>query len=243
MPDITITDGVALSVDLKLQDQVPLAKANLKTFLAAGKEIFESFNEPIDKADVQAMALGGTFTSPNLLSDDLTTLTIGPGVNCGFSVVKPANKNLFADDGFSPPIPIAANEAWMGFDVDLSFSATTGATVNGIGVCVAGASKVQACTWTLFITSVPPLPTLLVGLETVLDRFSITTSAAAIRSQLPKTVNTMNVTGSITASVSVQQPFTLNPLASANLPFNETASIQPNVRSNSELRCRLQATS
>jgi hypothetical protein len=44
MADITITDGFALSANLKLQDQVPLAKANLTELLATGKGLFESFD-------------------------------------------------------------------------------------------------------------------------------------------------------------------------------------------------------
>ncbi|MHB1865662.1 MAG: hypothetical protein ACYCO5_00525 [Acidobacteriaceae bacterium] len=229
MADIQITDNLDLSADLKIRDDSPLAKAGLTRLVATGKELFDDFSKPIDQADERSVTLGGTFTSPNLLSSDVSTLTVGAGMNCGLSLIKAADKLLFPDDGFSPVIPVAPNQAWLGVEFDLTGTATVGASVNGLGVSFEGTTKLGCSSYSLFTAAAPPLPLLRDACATAFGNFALTTSAAAIRTQLPNTVNVTDLSGSVTATVTLQQPFTLNALASANLPFNKTASIQPAV--------------
>jgi hypothetical protein len=112
MADIKITDDAALSADLKISDTSPLATAKLTQLVTTGKQLFDDLGKPIDQADEQSVALGGTFSSPNLLSADVGTLGAGAGMNCGLTISKSSDKLLFADDGFSPVIPIAPNQAW-----------------------------------------------------------------------------------------------------------------------------------
>jgi hypothetical protein len=225
MADITITNSVDLSAVIKLQDDSLLAKAKLTQLLTTARELFEDFGKPVDQADVQSFAFGGNFTSPNLLSGDLT-LTATVGTNCDVTIVETKNKLLFPDDNFSPTIPIALNQAWVGVEVDLTASVSAGAEADGVGVSLAATGTMACSTFSLFTT---PFPLLKDACGTAFSNFSINTNAAAIRNQLPNTVNVTDVSGSIVASVSLQQPFALNPLASADLPFNKTASIQPNV--------------
>lgn len=226
MQTVTITDGVSLNATLDLKDGSALAEANPKQFLATDKDLFEALNLPVNQTSIKSIALGATFTSPNLLSGDLK-LNVLPGMNCGLTVIRPADKLLFADDGFSPKIAVNPNQAWLGFELDVTLGAQLSATDGAFGVSFAIASKASACTWTLVCAAVPPLPKLLDALQTALANYSVLTSPAAIREQLADTVCTTEVSGCVTASVSVQQPFTLNPLASANLPFNEKASVEP----------------
>jgi hypothetical protein len=229
MADIKITDEAALNADLKISDTSPLAKAKLSQLVATGKQLFDDFDKPIDQADEQSVALGGTFNSPNLLSADVDTLAVGAGMNCGLTISKSSDKLLFADDGFSPVIPITPNQAWLGVEFDLTATVTVGASANGVGVSLGGDAKVACSTYSLFSAVVPPLPSLHDACAVGFGNFSLTTSAAAIRKQVSNTVNVTDVSGSVELTASLEQPFTLNALASANLPFNETASIQPSV--------------
>jgi hypothetical protein len=229
MADIKITNNVDLSADLKIRDDSTLTKAKLTQLVATDEQLFEDLGKPIDQVDEQSVTLGGTFTSPNLLSGDVNCSTFGAGINCGLRIRKPGDKLLFSDDGFSPVIPIAANQSWLGVEFDLSATLTAGASANGIGVSFAGATKLACSTHSLFSATVPPLLLLRDACATGFSNFSLATSAAAIRQQLANTVNVTDVSGSIKATVSFAQPFDLNALASANLPFNETASIQPTV--------------
>ncbi len=229
MADIAITDNIDLTANLTIRDDSALAKAKLTQLVAPAKQLFEEFKKPIDQAIVRSIALGGSFASPNLLSGEVGNLSVGAGMNCGLSIRQAADKVLFADDGFSPVIPIAPNQAWLGIEIDLTASGTVAGSVNGVGVSLEADGKLACSTYTLFSATVPPLPLLSDACATGLGNFSLATSAAAIRKQPGNTVNVTDVSGSITAAVSLNQPFNLNPLASANLPFNVSASIQPTV--------------
>jgi hypothetical protein len=83
MADIKITDEATLTADLNISDTSPLAKAKLSQLVPTGKQLFGDFDKPIDQADEQSVALGGTFNSPNFLSGDLDNLVAGAGMNCG----------------------------------------------------------------------------------------------------------------------------------------------------------------
>jgi hypothetical protein len=229
MADIKITDEVTLTADLKISDTSPLAKAKLSQLVTTGKQFFGDFDKPIDQVDEQSVALGGTFNSPNFLSGDMDNLVACAGVNCGLTISKSSDILLFSDDGFSPVIPIAPNQAWLGVEFDLTATVTVGASANGVGVSFEGDAKVACSTYSLFSAAVPPLPLLRDACAIGFGNFSLTTSAAAIRKQASNTVNVTEASGSVMVAVSLDQPFTLNALASANLLFNDAASIQPSV--------------
>jgi hypothetical protein len=229
MADIKITDEATLTADFKISDTSPLAKAKLSQLVTTGKQLFDDFDKPIDQADEQSVTLGGTFDSPNLLSGDVDKLVAGVGMNCGLTISKSSDKLLFADDEFSPVIPIAPNQAWLAVEFDLTANVKVGASANGVGVSLGGDAKVACSTYSLFSATVPPLPSLRDACAIGFGNFSLTTSAAAIRKQVSNTVNVTDVSGSVKVTVSLEQPFTLNALASANLPFNETASVQPSL--------------
>ena len=229
MANISIVDGFGLDADLEIRDDSPLAKAKLTKLLSTAKELVDDFAKPIDQADEKSFELGGTFTSPNLLNNDVSCLTAGGGAKCVLSIHKAADKLLFPDDGFSEVIPILSGETWLGVDFDFTGTATAGTTANGVGVSLAAASEMSCTSYTLFTAGAEPLPTLRDGCVTAFGNYSLTTNPESIRSQLAGTVNETHAKGSITASVSLEPPFSLNALASANLPFNETVSIQPTV--------------
>ncbi|HEY4379431.1 MAG TPA: hypothetical protein VGN01_03735 [Acidobacteriaceae bacterium] len=229
MPNIKITDNVSLSTNLALREGAPLLKAGLGSLMTTGAQFFQNIDKPLDQSNVQAIALGGNFSSPSLLSSDVASLTAGAGMNCSLSVKKSADQLLFDDDGFSPVIPIAANQAWLGVEVDLSATGSVAASANGVGVSLEADGQITCATYTLFSPAAPPLPLLLDACGIAFSNFSLATNAAAIRQQPPNTVNETEVSGSVTVAASFDQPFAMNALASANLPFNMSASIQPSV--------------
>jgi hypothetical protein len=132
---IQITDHAGLNTDLTIRDDSPLANAGLKKLVSTTKRLFDDLGKAIDQSDAKSFGLGGTFATPNMLSSDLSSLTASTGINCGLSVSKAADKLLFPEDGFSPKIPIEANQAWVGVEFDLtgSVDATTTATLSRTG--------------------------------------------------------------------------------------------------------------
>jgi hypothetical protein len=229
MANINITDTFGLNGDLQIRDDSPLASAKLLQLVTTDKALFGEFNKPIDQAHFASVALGAHATSPALLNGDLLDMDFGAGINCTLSITKAIDGLLFKDDGFSPLIPIASNQAWVGVELDVNFSADASASAHGVGVELAGAASLTATTYSLISTHNGTLPLLRDACASGFSNFSLTTSAGAVRAQLPGTVNEVEVSGSIAATLSLEAPVNLNALASANLPFNQTISIQPAV--------------
>jgi hypothetical protein len=229
MADISITSNFGISEDFQIRDNSPLAKAKLTQLMAAVKEFFAEFKKPIDQAEVKRLAFGATVTSPNLLSDDIASLTFGAGINCGIDILTSAGGSVFGKDQFALSIPIETNQAWLGVEVDVLAKANAATPSNWIGVGVEGDSALKCTTYSSFTATNGTLPLLCDACSIGFSNFSITTSTDHIRQQLPGTVNQTECNGTIAVKVTLSQPYTLNALASANLPFNATASIPPEV--------------
>jgi hypothetical protein len=229
MADIKITDNFGLTADLQIRDSSPLAKARLTQLVSPGKELFAEFDKPIDHADLKSFSLDAIATSPDLLSRDLPSLTMVGGINCGISILTSADGSVFGKDQFSPSIPIASNEAWLGVELDVVAKARVAMSANSVGIAFEGDGKIACTTYTLSSVLKLPLPLLRDACSEGFSNFSITTSPDAIREQLPNTVNQTEVSGSITTKMTLRQPYDLNALATVNLPFNAIASIKPNL--------------
>lgn len=229
MADINITSNFGFSEDIEIRDNSPLAKAKLTQLLSAGKEFFAEFKKPMDQADIKRLALGAIATSPNLLSGGIPSLTFSAGINCGLDIFTSTDGSLFGKDQFALAIPIGANQAWLGVEVDILAKADAAASSNWVGISLEADSALKCITYSLFSATNNVLPLLADACAAGFTNFSITTSPDDIRRQPVGTVNQAECTGTITAKVTLSQPYTLNALASANLPFNATASIQPNV--------------
>ncbi|HTU49724.1 MAG TPA: hypothetical protein VMF56_03965 [Acidobacteriaceae bacterium] len=229
MADIKITDNFDLTADFQIRDDSPLAKAKLTQLVSAGKELFGELDKPLDQADLKSFSLGAEITSPDLISGKLVSLSIGGGANCAVSILTSTDGFVFGKDQFSPSIAIGSNEAWLGVEMDLIAKAKVSVSANAVGVSFEGDSKLTCSTFTRFSVPRLPLPSLRDACAAAFTNFSITESAAAIRGQLLGTANQTDVGGSVTAKLTLKQPYNLNALASANLPFNATASITPSV--------------
>src|SRR4051794_31583697 len=160
MATIHVTDNLDLNANFDIRDDSPLAKAGLTKLVSTTKHLFDDFDKPVDQADAKSFGLGGTFNSPNLLSSDVSSITASAGVNCGLGIIKAEDELLFADDGFSPKIPIDANQAWVGVEFDLTGGVDAATTVDGIGVSFSAGLKFICSTYTLFSAAAPPLPSL-----------------------------------------------------------------------------------
>lgn len=226
MADIKITDNFGATADFQIRDNSPLANARLTHLVSAGKEVMAEFDKPLDQADFKTVALGPEIISPNLINSSINSVTLTAGMSCGLSILTSADGFVFGKDQFSPTIPIAPGEAWLGVEMDLFAKAKVAVTDNAVGVSFKAEQKLACSTFTRLSA---PVPTLRAACSAAFSNFSVTTSAAAIRSQPVGTVNQTDVAGSITAKVTLSQPWTPNPLASVNLPFKATASVTPSL--------------
>src|SRR5271163_3299146 len=213
MADIKITDNFGADADFQIRDDSPLAKANLTQLVSAGKELFGELDKPLDQADFKSLSLGAEITSPDLMSGKLVSLSIGGGANCGVSILTSTDGFVFGKDQFSPSIAIASNEAWLGVEMDLIAKAKVSESANAVGVSFEGNSKLACSTFTRYSVPRLPLPSLRNACAAAFSNFSIIASADAIRNQLVGTVNHNDVGGSVTAKLTLKQPYTLNALA------------------------------
>jgi len=224
MSVIKITDSVGAIANATIRDDSLIAKAKLTELVSSAKEIVKSFAKPVDQSDIGSISLGAQFTSPNLLSE-VPGLSIKAGANCDLAVITSRDNVLFADDSFSPIIPITSGQCWMEFGTDIAVEANLSASSNGFGVALAGSAGLSVLTYTLLDSS--PLPSLAAGIAQAIETFSISSSATGIRNQRPGTVNVSDLSGSVQLTGSYSFPFDINPLASANLPFNFKVEVAP----------------
>jgi hypothetical protein len=229
LASIKITDNSSVTTNMQLRDDCLLAKSKLTELTVTAAKLLQDLGKPIDQAEEKLTTLGATFGLPCLLNEEIGHLTVGAGINGSLHIKRADDKLLFENDGFSPVIPIAANQAWLGTEFDLSVAASGAASANGVGVSLDVDGKMTCSTYTLFSATQTPLPLLRDAVGTALSNLSMATSASAIRKQPASTVNVIEASGSVTACVSFDQPFALNALASTNLSFNVHASIKPKV--------------
>ena len=197
MSTVQITDETGATFDLQIRDDCPLAKAKPTQLVSAAESFVASFSKPVDECQLSRVTFGAAFNSPNLISDAAPDLSISAGVNCGLTVLTSANKLLFADDGFSPKIPIGADQCWIGFEVDAALGAKLSASADGFGVAVQGSTKMTLTTFTLLEASPPRLPVFKDAVVSALEHFALSVTSAAIRKQEAGTINVSDLTGSI----------------------------------------------
>src|SRR3569833_1915866 len=115
--DIPFSDGVQTSVELKLRDDSPLAKATPVQLLAQQGNVLSQIGRPIDEVDVESVALGFSFKSPSALIGNAATITVKAGTNGSLTILKPSDKTVFPIDTYSDTIPIGADECWVGLEL------------------------------------------------------------------------------------------------------------------------------
>jgi hypothetical protein len=229
MPDITITDSIHATVGIEFKDASPLGLAKLSGLKFSSLPIIGDFTKPINQCSLQHAEFGPTFISPSLLLSNEATLTVKEVTTGELSIRQGESKTLFEDDGFCPQIPILPGECWIGLDLQLQLTATAGATFNGFGVAAEGSSTVGVGTYVLLKSESNSLPSLRGALKTALEDYSAIRTATAILGQKIGIAYTLDTGGSIKFSGSYSLPISVNPLASASLPFNYTISLDPDV--------------
>ena len=227
MATIAITDSTGLTADLTVRDDSPLAKAKGTKLLLAAASLVGDFTSPIDQINFRKGTFGGTFAEPSLLVDGAKTFAINAGACGALSIVKPADKTLFGDDGVSPAIPIADDECWIGVEIDGTLGGGVSAAVDGFGVGVGVSTAVSFATYSLIKATAKSFPLLKDCVRTALDDYSVAASASAIRSQKAGTVNATDIAGTVTFTGSYSLPVSVHALASANLPFNYNIAVNP----------------
>ncbi len=227
MADLQITDTFGLSTTLQLRDDSPLAKAKM-TQLASIKQALENeIDKPISETSLKGFSFGVNCSAPKATIGDVATVMADGGVCGEIAIVRPVDKTLFPDDGFSLTMSIAPDQCWIGVGLDTSVNANVQASMDGFGVGIKDTSRLGLTTYTLIQASGGKLPTFIDGLKTALDGFYLASSAEALRSQPEGTVCVNELSGTVTFTGCYQLPVSVNALASVDLPLNYKINLQP----------------
>ncbi len=227
MAKITITDSTGLTADLAVRDDAPFAKARGTKVIIAAASLVGDFTSPIDQISFSKGAFGAAFGEPSLLVDGAATFGINASASGALSVLRSADRTLFPDDGVSATIPIAADECWIGVELDGTLGGAVSAAVDGFGVGVSASGAVGFATYTLVKGAGGSFPLLKDCIIPAIENYSATLSAAAIRKQKVGTVNATDIGGTVAFTASYSLPVSVNSLASANLPFNYKIEVNP----------------
>jgi hypothetical protein len=243
MADISITDQLQVSADLvTINDNSPFALSQLTHLDFSNVPVIGDFAKPVDQCSFQNIELGAAVSSPPILLGNQANLVIKAGQNAQLFVCPPkiqflfahdgstpqlatdAGKNLFGPEEYTPDIAIQPGQCWAGLELDTSLTETVGGAFDGFGIAVSHSTDVRFGTYVLFTS---PVPNLKQALKTVLETYAVAITPQAIRNQPAGTVRTIGTTGQVAVSASYSVPMAVNPLASANLPFQFKLAIQP----------------
>jgi hypothetical protein len=243
MADISITDQLQVTADLvTINDNSPFALSQLTRLDFSNVPVVGDFAKPMDQCSFQNIKVGAAVSSPSILLRNQANLVLKTGENAQIFVCPPKTKYLFAPDRSTPPlvsdagknpfgpeeytpeIPIQPGQCWAGLELDTSLTETVGATFNGFGIAISHSADVSFGTYCLFKS---PFPALKQALKTVLETYAVAVTPQAIRNQPAGTVRTIGTTGKVAVCASYSLPAAINPLASANLPFQFKLAVQP----------------
>ena len=229
MADITITDDLSLTEDLKLADDSNLAKAGLTQLVSATTSFVKQLADTVDKAPFQSVTFGAKIAAPSQVLDKVATLAINASASGQLTIRTVKDKMLFDDDGFSPTVPITATDCWVGFELDTNLTTKISGSANGFGASVGISSTVSFLTYVVQHPTGGSFPSLKDAITATLNRFSVAASAKALRDQASGTVNVNHLTGTVKVGGSYQFPLSIDALASAQLPFNYSIKVAPEV--------------
>jgi hypothetical protein len=226
MADLQITDEFGLNTSLQLRDDSPLAKAKLTHLASITQSLKDEIDKPIDQTSLKDVTFGVDCSIPQALIGSSASITVGAGVSGAILILRPVDKTLFPDDTFAP-VPISPDQCWIGVELDVSVDADLQGTADGFGVGIEGTAKLRLTTFALIQATGDQFPVFRDALKSALDHFYVASTADSLRNQAKGTICVTEVCGTVTLSGSYQLPISVNALASADLPFNFTISVDP----------------
>jgi hypothetical protein len=229
MADISLSDNTGVTASLQLRDDSPLGKAKLGQLAAAGASLIADIDKSVADADFKTIDFGVDLKSPAIPAGRAGEVPISGGIKGSLSVIKSVDGPLFADDGFSPVIPVPKDNCWLAFGLNLTVAAKASASIDGFGLGVKGDCASVLTTYYLVLSEGGVFPSLKDSFQQALDNYSLSCTAEAIRMQPAGTVNVADLAGTITFTGSYALPINVNALAGATLPFDYKIALQPSV--------------
>jgi hypothetical protein len=226
MAKITI-GGFTGSTELDVADGTPLTNQRLKT-LETAQEILAALPRPITDATFAGAKFASAFEKPTIPFES-NTVDIKPNVNSALKVARAADMPLFGKDDYDP-VEIKGHDCWVGFELDTLLDASISVPLaQGFGLSFEASTASAFSTYTLIPDASAPGTTLGQGLSDVLKAFQIVATPVQALNIPAGIICTSDLSGTLIVGGSWSLPLSVNQLslASANLPFNASVSVQP----------------
>src|ERR1022692_2754410 len=229
MAKIAIGD-VTGTVEITIGDSSQLARANLREITAGTAQLVAEMQKTVKDTKFQSAKFGAVFQSPKITIDAQKSLTVKAGTNCTLTRYTAQDKQLLGTDPTVPKIDIENNDYWLSFGLQTTLETSGTEDVgSGLGVSVKGGSIVTVTSYSCFSQPADKLPTLGAAISTALSDFNLLVTAKDIRKQRPGTVQSSDVSGTVTVSGSYSLPIGVNQLALAEALVPFKVAVKPSL--------------
>lgn len=222
MPNIKITDQLGVEIAAELNEDSAIAKyikgltkLKLPALKFAGIE-----NITLDQAPIKSLETGISFELPVGVGIDGTEMKIGAGVSGNIKLFSVKDKQLFDREVFGDPIPIGANQFYLGLGTSATLSSELTQKTGDLGFGFSAGSQIALTTYRLFEKpgAGGSFPKCLDALKETIASFAIPGDLEDLTKMTTGTVVTVEGNGSIKFSGAVDVLSVVNPLAAVNLP-------------------------
>ncbi len=229
MTTITIQD-VTGGADIDVSDSSLIGKSPIRKLLGQGSDAIHALDQRLDQVKLTSAAFELDLDTPKIDLGNGCALVISPGISAGMKVLGSGDSPLLTSDVFTPEIDISDKQFWVNFELAATLKASVSAAApNGFGIAAITQSATTFDVYTLFDGNNSPLPLFRDALAETLSSFGPLRSADDIRNQRAGTVNTCDVTGTVTVSGSWSLPSSINKMSFADTKVPITIDVAPSL--------------
>jgi hypothetical protein len=221
MPKIKLTDRLGFEIDAEINPDSSIAKyiKQLTQFKFPKLNFAELQNLTLDQAPVKSLVTGIAFEQPLDIGVDGSEMKIGAGVSGSLQLLTAKNKQVFDPEIFGDAIHITDNQTYLGIATSATLSTGIAHETGKLSFGFDAGSKVTLTTYRLFEKPAPGgFPKFVDALKETASGFTIPGDLEDLKKMAVGTVATVEGSGSIKFSASVELLSVVNPLATLNLP-------------------------
>jgi hypothetical protein len=221
MANIKLTDQVGAEIDVELNKDSAIAKyiENLKQLKLPNLNFSDLEHVTIEKVPVKSLKSGISFEQPVDVGTNGIEMKIGAGASGSIRLYSMKDKQLFDPEVFGDPIPIGANQLFLGVAATASLSTALSAKTGDLSFGFDAGSQIVLATYKLFETTEGgSFPLYADALEEAFQDFTIPGDIEDIAEMAEHAVATVEGTGNLKFSGGLNLLSIVNPLAAVNLP-------------------------
>jgi len=177
------------------------------------------FHAQLDQAPLKNIQTGIEFDQPIDIGVEDSEMKVGAGVSGNLRLFSPSDEQLFDPEVFGDPIAIGPNQFYVGVGTSASLSSELTHKAGDLGFGFNAGSEINLTTYRLFEKPGPgAFPKFVDALKEAIAGFSIPGDLEDLKRMSMGSVVTVEGTGNIKFSGTVDVLSAVNPLAAVNVP-------------------------